>query len=100
MQALVSNAIRRELTAKGYREVSPGSGDFRVFFQAGTWARERMSNEIEGIEGHLSIRIIDPASGRAVWEAHGKETVYASMDTKQEIDKVVSRMLATFPPGA
>ena len=87
---IVRTAIVDALTKRGYRKVDDRArADFLVFFQTGTWSKERYLRQ-KGIDGHLLVRFIDRRSNETVWESHAQETVFASMDTDQEIRKALA----------
>jgi len=52
-------------------------------------------------EGHLTIDIIDPASGKNIWRGVGRRTTYEGSSPKKMtkvINTSVSRILGKFPP--
>ena len=96
---IVMHNLERILLAKGYRK-SPGErADFEIFIRVGTWAKPRNKPADKGVEGQLTVRFIDNASGDVAWEGHAHETWLSSMDSKEEIRKAVDRLLEGYPPG-
>lgn len=82
-------------------------GGSSVSFGAGTGSAGRYggmgynSSISDYDEGHLTIDIIDPATGKNVWRGIGRRTTYEGSNPKKMtkiINTSVSRILGKFPP--
>ena len=114
----IERAIARELQAKGFEKVG-GSPDFRVTFNTVTKTRTEINdfgpppfrrypyygyggrhldiNEYE--EGTFLISIVDTASKQLVWRGAYVKRLGWSAPDEAEVQKIVSSILAAFPPG-
>jgi len=51
-------------------------------------------------EGELAIELLDRETRAVIWRAVGKEPVARADKVEEQINDVVARLLAEFPPGA
>jgi hypothetical protein len=51
-------------------------------------------------EGELAIELLDRETRAVIWRAVGKEPVARADKVEEQINEVVARLLAEFPPGA
>lgn len=95
---IVKQNLERVLAEKGYRKAPRDRADFEIFIRTGTWAKPRYKPGDKGIEGQLTVRFTDRASGEIAWEGHAHETWLSHMDSREEIRKAVDRLLDGYPP--
>jgi len=126
----IRNAVERNLTSLGFREVTAAKPDFFIDFQysvyrvmesddvrgkvgIGTWGGANGTYGGIGVgtgrglytreDGVLHIDVIDPESGRILWRGKGTHQVeqHWKPETKiKKIDELVGGMLAQFPPDS
>jgi hypothetical protein len=114
----IERAINRELTAKGFEPVSDNP-EFRVTFNTVTKTRTEINDfgpppfrrypyygyggrhlDIDQYEeGTFLINIIDTASKQLVWRGAYVKRLGWSAPDEAEVQKIVSSILAGFPPG-
>ncbi|PXA05372.1 hypothetical protein DDZ13_00460 [Coraliomargarita sinensis] len=113
----IERAIQRELTAKGFESVS-ANPDFRVTFNTVTKTRTEINDfgpppfrrhpyygysgrhlDIDEYEeGTFLINIVDRASKQLVWRGAYVKRLGWSAPDEAEVQKIVSSILAGFPP--
>lgn len=107
----VQQAIRTELSVKGYNEqTGGGSADFQVASHAALqkktiWQREFSPRGIPaGVvpitfnEGTIAVQIITPKTGKVIWTGRAEEAVSNQAQALSEIQPEVKKILARFPP--
>ncbi len=122
----IKMATKSDLTAKGFRFVEdPNKADFVVAFTIGTRQEVRVTGNPYAVgygmrpymwgspyyqdidvrqftKGRLSIDIFDVKAKAPVWHGHAEKSISSSDQKKAEelIHEAVTKILATFPPGA
>jgi hypothetical protein len=123
-EANVRNAVRKQLVAKGYREVE-ASPDLRIGLEIATQARERTREPVrvgvdvgswggnvggsvgasvpvgsEGVttvaETRITIRAVDPGDARELWIGSATGELREGLDASA-VDQAVAAALADFP---
>ena len=114
IEKLITEAVERELEAKGLKLSEKGQADLQIashtfatgqVFEHGGYARvadvgvitSRVDVKTEGI---LMIDLIDPQSGRVVWRGLASEVMGAPKIEKlrKKIDRVTRKMFRKYPP--
>jgi hypothetical protein len=110
---LLFDRIRRatvdQLLAKGLREVSPEEADAHVMASVGVEEKVRVNDPYYAYdaietyeEGTLSLRIVEPRSGRTLWVGTGKTRLRDAKtpeERSERVRRVVQAVLAEFPPA-
>ena len=114
----IERAIKRELIAKGF-EAAASNPDFRITFNTTTKTRtevdaygpppfrrfpyygysDRHIDIDEYEEGTFLLNIIDSRSKQLVWRGAYVKRLGWSAPDEAEVQKIVSSILANFPPG-
>jgi hypothetical protein len=111
-EAMVKNALQRELESRGYTRIEVGTPDFRVAFELSFRGEKvpQIAQEGSGAEpaarsysnvrssGSLTVRMLDPSTAEALWTGRIGDIQLRSIETGKEIERVVWRLLAEFPP--
>ncbi len=81
----LQEALRDGLTARGYAEAPADQADVIISYDLGRYAPAKLSgaNSFAITEGTLTVRVIDPQSGRTVW--YGWVETRLRTDDDQEI---------------
>jgi hypothetical protein len=125
----IRNAVERNLTSLGFREVISAKPDFLIDFQysvyrvmesnnvrgkvgIGTWGGANGTYGGIGVgtgrglytreDGQLRIDVIDPKNGHILWRGKGTHQVepHWQPETKiEKTDELVDKVLAQFPPA-
>ena len=99
-QQLIRQRIRRDLTAKGYRETE-SNPDFRIDWVARIQLKSDFWTYTEGErEGEIDVRAVDPATGRWIWHGWATKTLTQKLDHEAVVQQAVSLILARFPPAS
>jgi hypothetical protein len=113
----ITNAVERELTAKGLQKAETGSPDLRVRYHAKIEKKLKSSSRQESSaweqnntrtmvdlsrveEGTLVLELSDGASGDVVWRAVNVDAAPRKDLVPEAIDKWVKKMVAAYPPKA
>ncbi len=117
----ISRAIERGLKACGLVPNTEGKPDVFVRYVLGTttklkgrsyqtdsnWQPDDRRTVVEFDvgksmvrEGELAIELLDRETRSVIWRAVGKEPVARADKVEEQINEVVARLLAEFPPGA
>jgi hypothetical protein len=103
-EALIRDAVDRELAAKGYTKVEHDDADLLVAFSVGVLMRYRVEGVSLGdapggrqTKGTLNLYFLDRKSAREVWHAYVSRWLSKSDDPKAVADGAVGRILAEFP---
>jgi hypothetical protein len=123
LPGMVSAAVDRELTAKGFEKAPQDAANFLVAMSASVqdvtviskhryqgWShgynRSSLSNintatQLETMaEGTLILEVIDVASEGVVWQSHAAGVITRSDNMEKAVNAAVTRMLEKFPPGS
>lgn len=65
----LADALRDSLKSRGYEEVAAEQADVLISYDLGRYAPAKLSgaNSFAITEGTLTVRVIDPPTGRTVW---------------------------------
>lgn len=117
----IERALRAELRAKGFSDGCP-SPDFRVRFYTASRTRTRVHDLTMGTglfrqyphysfggysqieidqyqQGTIVVDLIDAPSGQLVWRGSYTLRLGRTAPEAAEIEKIVGKILAPFPPG-
>jgi hypothetical protein len=104
----VRQAVAAELVAKGFQPQESGTPDLLLVYRLQTRDRIDMyrhsrywgpSSVYQDREGTLTLKIVDPALDRVIWEGIAEGVGARHEESAAEIGRAVSRLLAGFPPG-
>ncbi|MDH3626744.1 MAG: DUF4136 domain-containing protein [Acidobacteriota bacterium] len=111
---LITEAVERELLAKGLVSLETGQADLQISshtfvsgqaLTTGSYARVAdfgviTSDVVVKSEGVLMIDLIDPQSGRTVWRGFASEVMGDPKLPKlrKKIDRVTRKMFRQYPP--
>ncbi len=116
VQKWIVSAIKRELKAKGLREVTQGEPDLYVVFHAvskvdagvvgnyfysKTWGFSVITADVRGVAtGALVIDLLDRRAEKAVWRGMATETVNIDKPgrLRKKVDKVTAKLFKSYPP--
>jgi hypothetical protein len=114
-QKRFSQAIDRELRAKGYERITEGTPDFKVLFHVRLQKKLNMSHYSYSYwpdrgygqsitagrifeEGSLIIDIIDVEDNQLIWRGVAEGELFETEDIDSVINKVVKNIMKEFPP--
>jgi len=111
----INAAIKKELTAKGYKQAAQSDADFDVIYEYGSKNKTDVESnfvpigffggytEVDDynyVQGTFDIRMIDPSTKKDFWTAKAKN----ELDTKETpeertkyVNELVSKILEKFP---
>lgn len=117
LDIVTKNALRKELTARFYRQQLLGMPDFWVSYRVGPLPRAKAGKDrepepldiIDPLEtpqlgpSDLMLEIIDPRSQRVIWRGWGQNMVAVNgqplaKKTVKAVDNAVQVILQSFPP--
>jgi len=98
---ILEESIRRQLTSRGYEEVSVDEADVIIRYDLGRYAPAKLSgaNSFARTEGTLMVSVIDPPTGRSVWYGW-VETRLRSDDDEAVIEEALDALFAWRIPDA
>jgi hypothetical protein len=123
LPGMISTAVDRQLTAKGFEKGRADAADFLVAMSASVqdvtviskhryqgWSHGYSRSALDNVntatrlnkmtEGTLILEVIDTASEGVVWQSHGAGVITRRDDLEGTLEAAVTRMLATFPPDS
>lgn len=97
---VLASALRDGLTARGYTEVPADEADVFISYDLGRYAPAKLSgsSSFAITEGTLTVRVIDPPTGRTVWYGW-VETRMRSDDDDAVIGQAVDALFADQIPA-
>lgn len=121
LPGMISAAVERQLTNKGFEKTSAQTADFLVAMSASVqdvtviskhryqgWSHGYNRSALDNIntatqldkmtEGTLILEVIDTASEGVVWQSHGAGVIARQDDLEGTVEAAISRMLESFPP--
>lgn len=120
LDAVIKNALRKELMARFYRQQIMGTPDFWINYRVGPLVRGKPDNASaeqepgplqiidplgtpELRQGDLMLEVIDPRNQRVVWRGWGHRLIpvnEAPMSKKmtKAVEHAVQKILQDFPP--
>jgi hypothetical protein len=111
-EEMTKKALQKELEGRGYTRIEDGAADFRVGYELsfrGEKVHQAASSggsaepEARGYSnvrstGSLTVRMLDPTTSEALWTGRIGDIQLRSIETSKEIERIVWRVLAEFPP--
>ncbi len=122
LPGMISAAVDRQLTARGFEKSSADAANFLVAMSASVQdvtviSKHRYQGWSHGYnrwvlisastpsqlnkmtEGTLILEVIDTANEGVVWQSHGAGVITRRDDLEKTVEAAITRMLETFPPN-
>lgn len=125
----IINAIKNNLTAKGYKATDKAVADYYVLFHTGVRSKTKIDTDYQHVgmypyhygygyqgsaitpatriytydEGKLLVDIVDPDQNKIIWRGIATDRIKAHETPKERteyIDEVITSLLASFPNRA
>ena len=123
LPGMISAAVNRQLTAKGFEKGPADTANFLVAMSASVqdvtviskhryqgWSHGYNRSTLDNVntatqldkmtEGTLILEVIDTASEGVVWQSHGAGVITRRDNLEKTLEAAITRMLATFPPDS
>jgi hypothetical protein len=123
LPGMISAAVNRQLTAKGFEKGPANAANFLVAMSASVqdvtviskhryqgWSHGYNRSSLDNAntatqldkmtEGTLILEVIDTASEGVVWQSHGAGVITRRDNLEKTVEAAIARMLATFPPDS
>ncbi|MEJ2581283.1 MAG: DUF4136 domain-containing protein, partial [Acidobacteriota bacterium] len=106
-ERMVREALEKELVTRGYSRTKDGTPDFRVAFdlvfrgskppvvapQGGGAEPKVQTQPGPRQRGTLTIKMLDPASGKSLWTGQMSEITMTSLEPQRDLGQAVWRIL-------
>ena len=99
---IMQEAIRKELTSRGFREVSKSQADVLISYDVGVYASAQFAGRanLGKVEGGVSIWIYDSKTGANVWYGWAERVVTDQDDAEAVINDAVTAIFKDQMPNA